>query len=93
MCYEVYGGEGYAVYYEGYWYPAEDPTLPESTLIFDLSLIDDNSDIQIARPVIYTSMSFEYDEDYECVYMTYEDGDWLLDVEENLYYTLYNAAG
>ncbi|MBR2027372.1 MAG: hypothetical protein IKA10_00095 [Oscillospiraceae bacterium] len=93
MCYEVYGGTGYEVYYEGYWYPAEDSSYPDSTLVFELSLVEDNSDIQIARPEIYTAMSFEYDEDYECVYMRYEDYDYLLDVERDFYYTLYNAAG
>ena len=93
MCYEVYGGTGYEVYYEGYWYPAEDPALDESTLIFELSLVEDNSDIGMARAEIRTAMSFEYDAYDECVYMTYEDGDWLLDVEEALFYTLYNAVG
>ena len=93
MCYEVYGGTGYEVYYEGYWYPAEDDSYPESTLIFELSLVEDNSDIGIARPEIYTFMSFEYDEYADCVYMTYEDGDWLLDVEQNLFYELYTAMG
>ena len=93
MCYEVYGGTGYEVYYEGYWYPAEDDSYPESTLIFELSLVEDTSDLQIARPDIYTAMSFEYDEYSECVYMTYEDYDFLLDNEADYFYTLYNAVG
>lgn len=93
MCYEVYGGTGYEVYYEGYWYPAEDDSYPASALVFELSLVEDNSDIQIARPDIYTVMSFEYDEYSECVYMTYEDYDFLLDNEADYFYTLYNAVG
>ena len=93
MCYEVYGGNGYEVYYEGYWYPAEDDSYPASALVFELSLVDDYSDIQIARPDIYTVMSFEYDEYSECVYMTYEDYDFLLDNEADYFYTLYNAVG
>ena len=93
MCYEVYGGNGYEVYYEGYWYPAEDESYPASALVFELSLVEDTSDIQIARPDIYTVMSFEYDEYSECVYMTYEDYDFLLDNEADYFYTLYNAVG
>lgn len=93
MCYEVYGGKGYEVFYEGYWYPAYDPTMPDSTLMFELDLVEDNSNIGMARAEIRTAMSFEYDEYNEWVYMTYEDGDWLLDAEEVLFYTLYNAVG
>jgi hypothetical protein len=93
MCYEVYGGEGYQVYYEGSWYPAEDDSYPESTLIFELELVEDNSDLQIARPEIYTAMSFEYDEMFETVFMTYEDYDYLLDVESHYYYSLEQAMG
>jgi len=93
MCYEVYGGTGYEVYYEGWWYPAEDDSYPESTLIFELSLVEDTSDIQIARPEIYTAMSFEYDEMFETVFMTYEDYDYLLDVESHYYYSLEQAMG
>ena len=93
MCYEVYGGEGYEVYYEGHWYPAEDSDYPDSTLIFELELVEDTSDIQIARPEIYTAMSFEYDEMFETVFMTYEDYDYLLDVESHYYYSLEQAMG
>ena len=38
-------------------------------------------------------MSFEYDEYSECVYMYYEDYDFLLDNEADYFYTLYNAVG
>lgn len=93
MCYEVYGGNGYEVYYEGYWYPAEDSSYPDSTLIFELSLVEDTSDIQMARPEIYTAMSFEYDDMSETVFMTYEDYDYLLDVESHYYYSLEQAMG
>ena len=94
MCYEVYGGEGYDVYYEGYWYPAAEGDYDaDCALVFELDLVEDNSDIQMARDEIYTVMSFDYDEYSECVYMMYEDYDYLLDNESELFYTLYNAAG
>lgn len=94
MCYEVYGGNGYEVYYEGYWYPADEGEYyAECPIIFDLSLVEDTSDLQIARDQIYTVMSFEYDSYTDSVFMMYEDYDYLLDVESELYYTLYTAVG
>lgn len=93
MCYEVYGGTGYEVYYEGYWYPAEDANLPDSSLVFELTLVEDYSDIQMASSEIYTIVSFVYDTEYEILDMYYEDYDYLLGVEEYLYYTLNQAMG
>lgn len=93
FCYETEEGNGFEIYYEGIWYPAEDDIYPENTYVFELWLTEDHTETKIARPEIITTMSFEMDYTSGGVCMCYQAGDYLFDIEEEMFYVLVNAAG
>lgn len=97
FCYAIHEGEPYSVYYEGIYYLAEgnveEESIPDDAVIFELKLVADNSDLQIARPEILTAMTFEKDPSQNSIYMHYVAGDYLFDNEQYFDYLLEPAVG
>lgn len=85
-------GEYFAVYYEGSYYMAEDPSLPEDAVILDMYLTEDNT--YSGRPdTLYTAVTFEMSTYGDFMGMSYETGDLLFGNEYDTYYELSYAAG
>jgi len=97
FCYATEEGGPYEVYYEGTWFYAEgnveDEDISEDAVIFELTLAEDNSAYQIARPQILTAMTFVKNPWQNEIYMTYAAGDYLFDIEEYFDYYLEPALG
>jgi len=85
-------GEAYDVYYGGEYYFANDDTLPENTIIFDLYLNENNSEYEVASE-LYTAVNFEFNAYSDVVGMTYENGDLLFGNEYDIYYQLEYTVG
>ena len=85
-------GEAYSIYYEGSYYMAEDPTLPEDAVILDLYLTENNTDGNHPES-LYTAVTFEMSRYSDNMGMTYEAGDLLFGNEDDIYYELSYAVG
>lgn len=85
-------GEVYDVYYTGEYYYANDDTLPENTIIFDLYLNENNSEYEVAS-ALYTAVNFEFNAYSDVAGMAYENGDLLFGNEYDSYYQLQYTVG
>lgn len=97
FCYQTEEDGLYDVYYEGTYFYAEgnveEESVPDDAVVFELTLKEDNSDYQIARPQILTAMTFTKNPWQNEIYMTYVAGDYLFDIEEYFDYFLEPTVG
>ncbi len=85
-------GEAYDVYYSGEYYYAEDDSLSEDAVVFDLYLDSNNSEYDVASD-IYTAVTFELNPYSDMAGMNYENGDLLFGNEYDSYFQLEYTVG
>ena len=86
FCHAVGENLPYEVYYEGIYYEIEgdDYGYPENTYILELKLVSDESQYQIARPDIATTVTFVSHPGDEDIYMLYQSGDYIFDNTDDI---------